>query len=118
MALEFDVSVLTGSLKKKWQDIDKDETVSPVEFQSLRDEADKRFTATPALASIRAGAQLDEALATFQQAADELSEAMQRAALAARRLKMSEADRGSLKEGMEYQLSYVIAAYKTSVERL
>jgi hypothetical protein len=43
---------------------------------------------------------------------------MQKLALAARKSKLSEADRGALKEAVEHQLGYVITGYQSSLQRL
>lgn len=95
------------ALDNHLRQFDGDEQVSPVEFQSLRDGADRH------LADVRA---VDAGV--FQTQADAIVEAMQKLAVAARKLKLSEADRGTLKEAVEHQLGYVIAGYQSSIGRL
>jgi hypothetical protein len=95
------------ALDNHLRQFDGDEQVSPVEFQWLRDGADRY------LADIRT---VDAGV--FQTQADAIVEAMQKLALAARKSKLSEADRGALKEAVEHQLGYVIAGYQSSLQRL
>ncbi|QWT20358.1 hypothetical protein KPL74_21775 [Bacillus sp. NP157] len=118
MALELDVKALRGELQKTWQGVSADKVLSPVEFQKLRDEADKTFDASPAIAAHRASIRLGGSLDIVQQSADAIAEAMQQVALAARRLKLPDAERAALKDGTEYQIAYIVAAYKSSIERL
>lgn len=43
---------------------------------------------------------------------------MQKLALAARKSKLTDAERTALKEAVEHQLGYVIAGYQSSLQRL
>jgi hypothetical protein len=118
MALELNVKALRGELQRTWHDVSADKVLSPVEFQRLRDEADKTFDTSPLIAGQRAWNRLGASLDIVQQSADAIAEAMEQIALAARRLKMPDAERAALKDGTEYQVAYIIAAYKSSIERL
>jgi hypothetical protein len=116
MTLELKTSLT--DLKKRIDDASADGATSPVELQSIRDEADAKIAKIPAVVAWRAAMQLSEAVETFQQSADTTVEAMQRAALSARRMKLAEPERQLLKDAIEYQLAYIVAGYKSSIERL
>jgi hypothetical protein len=86
---------------------DGDGQVSPTEFQWLRDGADRHMAD---IVTVDAG--------VFQAQADGVVEAMQKLALAARKSKLTDAERAALKEAVEHQLGYVIAGYQSSLQRL
>jgi hypothetical protein len=98
--------------------IDSDGAVSAVEFQAVRDGADKHVldatgfeTASPQMAFAKSVVQL-----LYQ--ADGLVETMQRVALEARKKKLPADKRQALKAAAEHQIAYIVAGYKSSIERL
>lgn len=98
-------------VKKAIEVIMKDGSVVPIEFQQIRDSADKE------VAHIANGA-IKASLEAFQNAADEAVEALQQVALAARKNKLSDPEKIAIQNATEYQLAYIVMGYKTSVERL
>lgn len=109
---------MTISLTSSYAEIDSelkkitsDNSVGIAEFQSLRDSADVKLESItdPVLV---------ESLKNFQSAADQFVETLQKIALAARKNKISTADRESLKSAVEAQIAYAIIGYKSSLERI
>ncbi|QDL35672.1 hypothetical protein [Serratia liquefaciens] len=98
---------LDSELKK----ITSDNSVGIAEFQSLRDSADVK------LESITDPVLVDS-LKNFQNAADQFVETLQKVALAARKNKISTAERESLKFAVEAQVAYAVIGYKSSLERI
>lgn len=96
----------------------QDGSISPVEFQAIRDDADRIFGKLPAMAEYKKTVALPQAVTEFQRLSDALVEAMQQIALGARRAKVPDAEKAQLKEAVEAQLAYVVLGYKSSVERL
>lgn len=87
--------------------LDSDANVNAGEFKLLRDAADDRLKQVSTVD-----------VEAFRATADELVEAMQKLALAARKGKLSPQERKNLMDGVEHQLGYVIAGYQSSVQRL
>ncbi|MEZ2418190.1 hypothetical protein [Luteibacter sp. RCC_6_2] len=96
-----------SELDARLRQFDGDGQVSPTEFQWLRDGADRHMADIVALDA-----------GVFQSQADGVVEAMQKLALAARKSKLTDAERAALKEAVEHQLGYVIAGYQSSLQRL
>ncbi len=98
--------------------IDGDDTVTPLEFQHLRDDADEHIAQLlKALGGVCP--ELDETLAHLQASMDVVAEGLQKTAIAARKCKkLSPEGREGLKEAIEHQLGYVIAGYQSSIQRL
>ena len=113
-----DLTTSMSALAKKIAEASADGATSPVELQSMRDDAGRHFASLPRVAAHRAATDLSDGVQQFQVSAEEMVQAMQCAARAVRRLKFAEADRQSLKSAVEYQLAYVIAGYRSSIERL
>lgn len=112
---------LTSSLEllaKKIADASADGSTSPVELQSIRDDADRKFAGLPTVSAYRASMRLPAGADAFQKAADAAVEAMQQMALGARGAKLSADERQALKDAVEFQVAYIVAGYKSSIERL
>jgi len=110
-------------LKKLIALVENDALVTPSEFRDIREKSDSEAD------GITDGA-FRQGLADFQKAADEVAEQLQGLALAARKAKLGVPDKDpqantekermkqSLKKAVEFQLAYVVLAYKSSLERL
>ncbi|TCV94787.1 hypothetical protein EC912_103272 [Luteibacter rhizovicinus] len=99
------------ALDKFLRALEADGSVSPVDFQAIRDNAD-RWT------DVVDYPELAGTLKAFQGAADTLAETTQKVALAARKGKVKGVELEALKDAIEHQLAYVVAGYKSSVERI
>jgi hypothetical protein len=116
--MTLDLHTTTSVLAQKIAAAAADGATSPVELQGIRDDADKKFASIPGVSAMRATMRFSSAAETFQGASDELVEAMQRMALGARTMKLAETERQALKEAVEFQIAYIVAGYKSSIERL
>jgi len=98
--------------------IDGDENVTPLEFQHLRDDADQHLDhALDPLGGVCP--ELSEAVKALQSSMDIVAEYLQKTAIAARKCKALPAEgRERLKEAIEHQIAYVVAAYQSSIQRL
>ncbi|MBI6617778.1 MULTISPECIES: hypothetical protein [Pseudomonas fluorescens group] len=111
------------ALKKLITQVENDALVTPSEFRGIKEKSDSETD------SITDGA-FRQGLADFQKAADEVAEQLQSLALAARKAKLGIPDKDpqantekervkqSLKKAVEFQLAYIVLAYKSSLERL
>lgn len=129
-----DLASLIDEIQKVNKEKGEEESVvTIVEFQAFRDKADREVEKVTDL-SVKDG------LGTLQRLADELVEALQHIALAARKSKLSisknklsfaskdpvvEAENAAkklqveaLKKAIEYQLTYAVLGYKSSAELL
>jgi hypothetical protein len=88
----------------------KDNVLTTLEFQSIRDDADKKLNVVKFPPIV-------DAVTLFQSAADSVVEALQKVAIAAKKNKLSDKDVAELKAALEYQLGYIVVGYKSSVER-
>lgn len=98
--------------------IDSDGVVSPAEFQAVRDMSDRHVMNATGLETSNPEMALGTSVVQFLFAADALVECMQRVALEARKKKLPEDRRGELKAAVEHQIAYIVAGYKSSIERL
>ncbi len=93
-------------------DILSDETVTLQEFRDIRDQSDTIMdaekAASPAIAAT---------LSDFQTKADALTDTLQKVAIAIRKHKVDIAAFENIKKAIEYQLTYLVMAYASSVER-
>lgn len=98
------------SLNKRLQ-ADWVDGVSPLEFQTWRDEADAHVRSITC-------PELQSRLKGVQDAADALAEALQHLALEVRRSKLDKAALEPVKAAIESQMVYSIVGYQASVGRL
>jgi len=111
-------------LKMFIERVQSDGSVTPAEFSDIRKKADIEVDNIT-------DESLRQAIKAFQVAADTVAEQLQRLALAARKDKLGVEDsknpqanvekkrkKQSLKYAVEFQLAYIVLAYKSSLERL
>ncbi|NUT81708.1 MULTISPECIES: hypothetical protein [Pseudomonas] len=111
-------------LKKLITRMESDALVTPAEFREIREKADIEVDSVTD-ESFRQG------IEAFQAATDMVAERLQELALAARQAKLGVRDnknpqanvekermKRSLKYAIEFQLAYIVLAYKSSLERL
>lgn len=98
--------------------IDNDGAISPVEFQEIRNLSDKHVLNATGLETSNPEMALGTSVVQFLFAADALVECMQRVAIEARKKKLDQTRRDELKAAIERQIGYVVAGYKSSIERL
>ncbi|WP_296268985.1 hypothetical protein [Pseudomonas sp. UBA6562] len=100
------------ALNRLITEIMSDETVTLQEFRDIRDQSDAILDAekatSPAIASI---------LSDFQTQADALTDTLQKIALTIRKNKVDMPAFENIKKAIEYQLTYLVMAYASSVER-
>lgn len=114
--------ILTSSIKALdayLRRIDSDDSTSPVELQTIRDQADEHVSLVTGLKTdADASTPLGKAVIQLLAQADAMVEGMQRVALEARRSKLPVDRRGELREAVEHQIGYVVAGYQSSIQRL
>lgn len=132
--------ILTSSIKSLdayLRQFDGDDATSPVELQTIRDDADAHVRSVTGVAAetkaevdarVKAAAEakakaeamtpLDRAVTDLLGQADAIVEGMQRVSLEARRAKLPQEKRDALKEAIEHQIGYVVAGYQSSIQRL
>lgn len=98
--------------------IDSDGSTSPIELQTIRDQADQHLAKATGSDTLNPETALGSALTRFLALADDIVECMQRVSLDARKEKLAQDRRNALKAAIEHQIAYVVAGYKSSVERL
>lgn len=94
------------------QEITADSTVTLAEFRSIRDKSDNVLNALKAESP-----PLATPLNDFQVVADNLTDALQKLALAIRKAKPDAESFEKIKVVIEHQLAYVLLSYTSSVER-
>ncbi|AIR90655.1 hypothetical protein [Pseudomonas cremoricolorata] len=94
------------------QNILSDSNVSLEEFRQVRDSADAAVNTLKQDAPT-----LVTSLDAFQSAADQLTDSLQKLALAIRKAKPDDAAFVVMKSAIEHQLAYVVLSYASSVER-
>lgn len=98
--------------------MDSDGSTSPVELQTIRDQADQHVMSATGLDMSSPAMTLGAGVIQFLFLADGIVECMQRVALEVRKKKLPQDAREALKAAIEHQLAYVVAGYKSSIERL
>ena len=91
-----------------------DQAVSALEFQKIRDQADRKLQGA---SDNDPSGQLKQPLARFQSIADELSETLQLLTKNIRESKPDAAQLAELREAVEHQLAYVIRTYGATLDR-
>lgn len=98
--------------------IASDGSTSPVELQSLRDQADQHVMSATGLDTSNPDMALGTAVVQFLFLADGIVECMQRVAIEARKKKLPQDRRDDLKAAIEHQIAYIVAGYQSSIQRL
>jgi len=106
---------LDASLRR----IDGDGATSPIELQTIRDQADEHIAlVTGVSAHAESVTPLGKAISEWLSQADALVEGMQRIALEVRKTKLQAGLREALMVGIEHELGYVVAGFQSSIQRL
>jgi hypothetical protein len=98
--------------------VDSDGSTSAIELQAVRDQADRHVKNATGIDASAPAVALGNGVVQFLFLADGIVENMQRIALAARKTKLPQDQRDDLKAAIEHQIAYVVAGYKSSIERL
>ncbi|WP_367597820.1 hypothetical protein [Pseudomonas fulva] len=110
--MSISLTTSNAALNQSIKSVMEDDAVSMQEFRTIRDEADSILNALTI-----AEPTLAEKLQAFQKTADVLADDIQKLALAIRKSKPDETLFGNIKKALEYQLTYVVVAYASSIER-
>ncbi|MGS0741015.1 hypothetical protein ACVBEF_04125 [Glaciimonas sp. GG7] len=105
------ISSTNESLELYIQKINADNETTPAELQEIRDVADDDVAdvTNPAI---------QDTIKAFQVAADEVVSRLKKLALAVRKNKLSDAERVSLEQAVEYQMVYMVIGHKVVIEPL